>query len=207
MEYVKIIAVTGMPGLYEMLSNKGDGAIVKSLDDHSTKFVSGRVHNFTHLESIEVYTQRENVNLSVVLNAMKDSGEKLPDERDNKALQAYFKKVYPELDFDRVYASDMKKMVKWLSVLQKNDVDIKLSEPEPEEEEPAEVEEVAPVVKEVAPKPAKKAKAKEEVVKEKEEPPVKAKAAKPKQSAEKPAKPKEKEAAAPKKKAAPKKAK
>jgi hypothetical protein len=63
MEYGKIIAVTGMPGLYEMLSSKGDGAIVRSLDDQTTKFVSGRVHNFTHLESIEVYTEKDNVNL------------------------------------------------------------------------------------------------------------------------------------------------
>ena len=92
MEYAKIIAITGLPGLYEMLNSKGDGAIVKSLDDQSTKFVSGRVHQFTHLESIEVYTERENVNLVEVLTAMKDSSEKLPDEKDNKALEAYFKK-------------------------------------------------------------------------------------------------------------------
>src|ERR1700730_10564900 len=123
MEYTKIIAITGMPGLYEMVSSKGDGAIVRSLDEQVTKFVSGRVHNFTHLESIEVYTARENVNLAEVLNAMKASNEKLPDERDNKGLEAYFKKVFPELDFDRVYSSDMKKMVKWFSVLQKNNVD------------------------------------------------------------------------------------
>src|SRR3954468_18852785 len=137
MEYGKIIAITGMPGLYEMVSSKADGAIVRSLDDQATKFVSGRVHQFTHLESIEVYTERENVNLVDVLTAMKTSEEKLPDEKDNKALQAYFQKVYPTLDFDRVYASDMKKMVKWFDVLQRNKVEIKLSEPEevtPEEE-------------------------------------------------------------------------
>ena len=141
MEYGKIIAVTGMPGLYEMLSSKGDGAIVRSLDDQSTKFVSGRVHNFTHLESIEVYTEKENVNLVEVLNAMKSSNEKLPDEKDGKAITAYFQKVYPQLDFDRVYTSDMKKMIKWLDVLQRNNIEIKITEPEPEPE----VEEVAEV--------------------------------------------------------------
>src|SRR5215831_6634317 len=138
MEYGKIIAITGLPGLYEMVSSKADGAIVRSLDDQATKFVSGRVHNFTHLESIEVYTERENVNLVEVLTAMQNSGEKLPDEKDNKALQAYFQKVYPTLDFDRVYSSDMKKMVKWYDVLKRNNVEIKLSEPE---EELVEVEE------------------------------------------------------------------
>lgn len=154
MEYGKIIAVTGMPGLYEMLSSKGDGAIVRSLDDQSTKFVSGRVHNFTHLESIEVYTEKENVNLVEVLNAMKSSNEKFPDEKDGKAITAYFQKVYPQLDFDRVYTSDMKKMIKWLEVLKRNNVEIKISEPEPEpevEEEPVEETPVekAPKKKEV----------------------------------------------------------
>src|ERR1700749_3190645 len=110
MEYNKIIAVTGMAGLYELLSRKTDGAIVRNVEDKSTKFVSSRIHNFSHLESIEVYTIRENVNLVEVLQAMNASTEKLPDEKDAKAVTAYMTKVYPDMDFDRVYASDMKKM-------------------------------------------------------------------------------------------------
>ena len=185
MEYGKIIAITGLPGLYEMVSSKADGAIVRSLDDQATKFVSGRVHNFTHLESIEVYTERENVNLVEVLNAMQTSGEKLPDEKDNKALQAYFQKVYPTLDFDRVYSSDMKKMVKWFDVLQRNKVEMKLSEPQEEpNEQPAEAN---------AEKPEKKARPikeeeKKPVAKKEEEKPKKAKAAKEKEEPKKPAK-------------------
>lgn len=180
MEYAKIIAITGLPGLYEMMNSKGDGAIVKSLDDQSTKFVSGRVHQFTHLESIEVYTERENVNLVEVLNAMKDSPEKLPDEKDGKALQAYFKKVYPALDFDRVYASDMKKMVKWFTVLKNNDVEIKLSEPEEEEEPVEEPNGPEAPVEEPGEKPVKKVAPKKE---EKKEAPAKpeAKQEKPKE--------------------------
>ena len=135
MEYNKIIAVTGLPGLYELLSSKSDGAIVRSLDDKSTRFVASRVHNFSHLESIEVYTVRDNVNLVDILKAMEASAEKLPDEKDNAALKAYFSKVYPDLDFDRVYSSDLKKMVKWFIVLQSNNIEIKLSEPEEVAEE------------------------------------------------------------------------
>ncbi|HYE55380.1 MAG TPA: DUF5606 domain-containing protein [Chitinophagaceae bacterium] len=213
MEYGKIIAITGMPGLYEMMNSKGDGAIVRSLDDQSTKFVSGRVHQFTHLESIEVYTERENVNLVEVLNAMKDSNEQLPDEKDGKALQAYFRKVYPALDFDRVYASDMKKMVKWFSVLTKNNVDMKLTEPEPEEEAPAaEAVEVAAADEQpAAEKPAKKAKPKKEAKAEEEEEPQPEKKTKTKAAAAKPKKEatakEEKTEKAPAKKAAAKKKK
>lgn len=134
MDYNKLISVTGMSGLFEMLSSKNDGAIVRSLEDNSTKFVSSRIHNFSHLESIEVYTIRENVNLAEIFKAMEASQEALPSEKDPAAVKAYFQKVYPDMDFDRVYASDMKKMVKWFGVLKANQVTIELSET-PEEEQ------------------------------------------------------------------------
>jgi hypothetical protein len=154
MEYNKIIAVTGLPGLYELLSSKSDGAIVRSLDDKTTRFVSSRIHNFSHLESIEVYTVRDNVNLVDILKAMEASAEKLPDEKDGADLKAYFTKVYPDLDFGRVYSSDLKKMVKWYSVLKANDIEIKLTEPEEEEATEETVVEEAPAApkKEAAPK-------------------------------------------------------
>src|SRR6476659_5410622 len=131
MEYNKLISVTGMGGLFELIASKADGAIVRSLEDKSTKFISSRQHSFSHLESIEVYTQRENVNLVDVFKAMDTSDEPLPSEKDPAAIKKYFEKVYPEMDFERVYASDMKKMVKWFSVLKKNDIELKLKEEEP----------------------------------------------------------------------------
>jgi hypothetical protein len=135
MEYSKLISVTGLNGLFELVGSKTDGAIVKSLDDQSTKFVSSRVHNFSHLESIEVYTVRENVNLVEVFQAMDKSKEKLPSDKDAAAVKAYFQKVYPDMDFGRVYASDMKKMIKWYAVLKENKIDPKLSEEENAEEQ------------------------------------------------------------------------
>jgi hypothetical protein len=134
MEYNRIVAVTGLSGLFEVVSSKTDGALVRSLEDKSTKFVSSRVHNLSHLESIEIYTQDENVNLIEVFEAIKNSGDALPDAKDAKALKAYFEKVYPAIDFERVYTSDLKKMVKWYEVLQKNNIEIKLTE-QPEEAE------------------------------------------------------------------------
>jgi hypothetical protein len=144
MEYSRIVAVTGLPGLFEIVSSKTDGALVRSLEDKTTKFISSRIHNLSHLESIEVYTVGDNVNLVDVLNAMKASKEPLPDGKDNKVLRAYFEKVYPDLDFERVYSSDLKKMVKWLEVLTKNEEEIKLSEQAESEagEEPVETENV-----------------------------------------------------------------
>lgn len=152
MEYNKIISVTGKPGLFELVSSKNEGALVKSLEDNTTIFVSSRKHNFSHLESIEVYTADENVNLVEVFTAMAGAGEKLPDEKDAAAVRKYFEKVYPAMDMARVYNSDMKKMVRWFGILQKNQVEIKISQPAPEEEEDIAIPE--PVV--AAEKPAKK---------------------------------------------------
>lgn len=157
MEYNKIVAVTGLPGLYELVSSKADGGIVRSLEDKSSKFVSNRIHNFSHLESIEIYTTADNVNLAEVFAAMQGSKEKMPDGKaDNKALKSYFEKVYPAIDFERVYASDMKKMVKWYEILNKAGVEIKLSEAAATEEadQPAAVAEKKTAKATAAPKSA-----------------------------------------------------
>ena len=123
-----------MSGLFELISSKSDGALVRSLEDKVTIFASNRVHNFSQLESIEVYTTRENVNLVEVFKAMEASKEALPNEKDAKLTKEYFKKAFANMDFDRVYDSDRKKMVKWFKILQENKIEIKLSSI-PEEEE------------------------------------------------------------------------
>lgn len=143
MEYSRIVAVTGLPGLYEILSSKSDGAIVRSLDDGSTKFIASRVHNLSHLESIEVYTTGDNAMLSDVFAAMRNSGEALPNAKDNTALKGYFEKAFPELDFDRVYTSDMKKMVAWFGALQKHNIDFTPKAEEEEEQVEAEDKNIA----------------------------------------------------------------
>jgi hypothetical protein len=221
MEYSKIIAVSGLQGLHELVSSKNDGAIVRSLDDKSTRFVSSRIHNFSHLESIEIYTVRDNVNLAEILLAMEKNSQSLPDLKDAAAIKKYFEKVYPDLDFERVYASDMKKIIKWFEVLKNNKIEIILTEPEPEPEEETLV---APVVEKAAAKkiatPAKEEPKKKATQEIKEEPKQKAPAKKKETEAEKHApkkatkaptakvvksKKEETKEAAPGKKAAPKK--
>lgn len=130
MEYNKLISITGFSGLFELVSSKNDGAIVKSLEDQSTKFVSSRIHQFSHLESIEIYTTDENVNLVEIFQAIKKADKSLPSEKDDKAIKAYFKEVYPTMDFERVYTSDMKKMIKWYNVINKHGIEVKLSNTE-----------------------------------------------------------------------------
>ncbi|MEO7309832.1 MAG: DUF5606 domain-containing protein [Chitinophagaceae bacterium] len=172
MEYNRMIAISGMPGLFELVSSKNEGAVVKSLEDETVKFVSSRVHNFSHLESIEIYTVRDNVNLIEVLKAMELSSEAIPSDKDAAAVKAYMEKVYPEMDFDRVYSSDMKKMVKWYGILKANDVEIKSTEPVTDEEEGTSPDQ-KPVAETLTPETAPA----EEDVPAKKAPPKKKKAA------------------------------
>lgn len=156
MEYSKIISVTGLPGLYELIGNKGDGAIVRSLENKTTKFISGRLHNFSHLESIEIFTTHENVNLAEVLKAMQaQPTEALPDEKNPSALKTYFEKVFPAMDFDRVYTSDMKKMIRWHKILSGAGIAIELkADAETDSDQEAETPPVTETEK--APKEKKK---------------------------------------------------
>ena len=125
MEYRQVVAITGLGGLFQLVGTKKDGALVKSLIDDSVKFISARVHQLTPLESIEIYTYGENVRLHEVFEAMKENDEEVANlnaKKDIKAIKAYFKSVLPTYDEDRVYVSDIKKVLKWYELLKAKDL-------------------------------------------------------------------------------------
>ncbi len=182
MEYREIVAVTGLSGLYQLMATKSDGAIVKNLADKTTKFIYALLNNVTPLEIIEVYTTDDNVRLHNVFEKMKDTAATTPiidhKKADNNAIKAYFKSIFPEFDEERVYVSDMKKMLKWYEILNANNLlnfeALNAAAPAAEAVEAAPAEEEAPAKKatkkavaaeatEGEEKPAKKARAKKAV--------------------------------------------
>jgi hypothetical protein len=126
MKYKELCTITGMPGLYRLLSTKSDGAIVRNLDDNTTKFIAARTHNVTPLESIEVYTKAENVRLWEVFMSFKKNESHLENfdvqKADQKTIRDVFSKLFPEYDAERVYVNDMKKMIKWFHILKQHDL-------------------------------------------------------------------------------------
>lgn len=121
MEYRQVVAVTGLSGLYQLMSTKTDGAIVRNLVDNSNKFISARVHHITPLESIEIYTTNEqNARLHEVFETiMQDDTAVLAlnQKKDDKAARALFGQILPDFDTERVYTSDIKKVYKWYEIL------------------------------------------------------------------------------------------
>jgi hypothetical protein len=123
MKYNELCAISGMSGLYQLLSTKSDGAIVKSLEDDATKFVAARSHNVTPLDSIEVYTETDNIRLFEVFQNFKENESKAKEldvtKLDNKKIKETFGILLPQYDKERVYVSDMKKIIKWYGILGK----------------------------------------------------------------------------------------
>lgn len=157
MDYREIVAVTGIGGLFQLMATKADGAIVRNLADKTTKFISARLHNVTPLESIEIYTTGDNVRLHEVFEMMKNSSTPVADPKktDDKGIKAYFKGIFPEFDEERVYVSDMKKMLKWYELLKANDLlnfDMYKQQENGEEAAAEEVTEQAPKKAAKAPK-------------------------------------------------------
>lgn len=119
MKLSEIVSVTGLPGLYKASGKRTDGLIVTSLTDGSTKFVSGRVHLFSTLDNITIYTQEGSKELKQVLADMKKAEKKHSpaDLKNDEALKAYFEAVVPDYDKEKVYVSHMKKLVGWFNIL------------------------------------------------------------------------------------------
>ncbi len=116
----KISSISGLPGLYKIVSARKDGVMAQSLDSGQMTFASQRKHQYNLLASIGIYTDDDNsIPLYQVFKNMLDNSEtSLPDAKAPAAdFQQYFGVVLPNYDKEKVHGSDMKKMVKWFSIL------------------------------------------------------------------------------------------
>ena len=120
MSIEKILAISGKPGLYELKLQTRTGFVAESLTD-GKKITVGLRSNVSLLSEISVYTYNGEVRLAEVFRAIaerEDNGPALSHKEDNAALTTYFREVLPEFDEDRVYASDIKKILNWYNMLQ-----------------------------------------------------------------------------------------
>ncbi|MDX8554069.1 DUF5606 domain-containing protein [Tenacibaculum sp. 1B UA] len=125
MEFNKIISVTGKPGLYEILSQTKTGVIVKSIVD-GKRFPITATHNVSLLENIAIYTYEEEVPLAQVFKniADKEDGKDAISHKESaNKLTEYFGEVLPGFDEERVYASNIKKVIQWYNILAKAEFD------------------------------------------------------------------------------------
>jgi len=130
------VAVSGLPGVFKMAANRSNGLIVEDLDSGKRKFVSARKHQFTPLASIGIYTHDDTEELDVIFKTMIEKSAKLaPIPHNSKPAEviAYFKEILPTYDEDRVYLSDMKKVIKWFNYLNERKL-LSIEEEKPKKE-------------------------------------------------------------------------
>jgi len=137
MKIDKIIAISGKPGLYEIKSQTKGRIIAESLIDKKRLPINA-LHNISALSDIAIYTIDEEVPLRDVFFSIykKEEGEKALDHKSNKTeLLNYFSEVLPNYDDERVYASNIKKIIQWYNSLQESGFDFNSLEEKEEEKE------------------------------------------------------------------------
>jgi hypothetical protein len=160
MDLTEILSIGGKPGLYKMLSQTKNGLIVQSLGQDKKRIPVYASDKVSTLEEISIFTYDEDMPLKEVFQLMYEkleAKEAISHKSSPDELKAFMDKVLPNYDKERVYVSDIKKLIQWYNILlSENLISI-----EKEEEE----EEKKPAVKQE--KEKKEAKEKKEVPKEK----------------------------------------
>ncbi|GAA4089185.1 DUF5606 domain-containing protein [Mucilaginibacter panaciglaebae] len=113
-----IVSVSGKPGLWKALVQNKTGFVLESLDAQKTKLVVNlSTAKLAALEEITIFGDDDDIKLTEVLERMKTAGN-VPDAKaDGTALRKFFREVAPGHDEEKVYASDMKKIVNWFNIL------------------------------------------------------------------------------------------
>lgn len=158
MNLEKILSISGKPGLYALKVQTRTGFVAESLID-GKKITVGLRSNVSLLSEISMYTHDAEKPLTEVMRSIavkEDNRPAISHKEDNSKLIAYFKEILPDYDDERVYPSDIKKVLNWYNMLQEKGL---VSKEEPIAEKAAEV--VAEEAAEEKPAP-KKAKAKKE---------------------------------------------
>jgi hypothetical protein len=136
MKLEEIVAISGKPGLYEVKSKSKGAVIVESLIDNK-RFPVTATHHISALSEIAIYTYEEEVPLKIILKSIseKENNQKSINPKENsKILTSYFREILPNFDEERVYTSNIKKVLIWYNLLVLKNFDFSTIE----EESPAE---------------------------------------------------------------------
>ena len=119
MSLEKILAISGKPGLYELKVQTRSGFLAESLID-GKKLNVGLQNNVSLLSEISVYTYEGEKPLAEILKAIatkEDNKETISHKEEKDKLESYFSEIIPDYDAERVYTSDIKKIINWYNML------------------------------------------------------------------------------------------
>lgn len=124
-----ILSISGYPGLFKMVTEAKNSIIVESLVT-GKRMPAYSTSKISALSDISVFTDNGEIQLKEVLKRMQESGKEISPKASNDEIKAFLGEMVPEYDKERVYVSDMKKIIQWFQLLKEKDL---LNEPEEEE--------------------------------------------------------------------------
>ena len=150
MNLEKLVAVSGRPGIFKMAANRSNGLIIEDLDTGKKFFAPSRKHQFTPLESISIYTDKEDATedsttelKTVFINMLTQIEDNPPisTKSNPTEIKNYFEQILPNFDKEKVLVSDIKKLIKWFNFLHSRNL-LALPKEEEKAEETSSEEEV-----------------------------------------------------------------
>ncbi|NGM61908.1 hypothetical protein G5B30_08265 [Sphingobacterium sp. SGG-5] len=114
-----LVSVTGKPGLFKLIGQNKGGFVLETLDDAKIKSVVNlNTTKMATLEDITIYGLEEEIRLIDIFRNIKDNGGNTPDPKsEGNTLRTFFREVAPGHDEERVYTSDIKKIVSWYTII------------------------------------------------------------------------------------------
>jgi len=113
-----LVSVTSKPGLFKLIGQNKGGFILETLDDQKKKSVVNLATNkMATLEDITIYGYEEELKLVDILKRIKEKGTAPDPKSDGKTLREFFREVAPGHDEERVYSSDIKKIISWYTII------------------------------------------------------------------------------------------
>lgn len=129
-----ILAISGQPGLYKMVTEAKNSIIVESLltgkriPAYSTSKISA-------LTDISVFTETGEVQLKELFKKVQESGKEISTKASTDEIKSFFEEILPDYDKNRVYVSDMKKILQWYQLLSDQNLLLEIEEEKQEEKE------------------------------------------------------------------------
>ena len=127
-----ILAISGQPGLFKLVTEAKNSIIVESLIT-GKRIPAYSTSKISALADISVFTETAEIQLKELFKRIQESGKMISNKASSNEIKVFFEEILPEYDKDRVYISDMKKIIQWYQLLSEQNLLIETEEDKPEE--------------------------------------------------------------------------
>jgi hypothetical protein len=128
MDYKDIVTISGKSGLFRVVNQKSNGVVVTSLETGKSEFISLRQHALSYLDNTAVFVKNsdnDSIEIIKVFRVMLQKEGDVPPanpDANDKTIITYFSAIIPDYDEQKVHLSDMKKILKWFSILKQHNL-------------------------------------------------------------------------------------